>query len=151
MIDTTGYQVLEDGTIIGKTGKPLKGYVRPDGYVRVNINGKPEYYHRVVATVLIPNPENKPYINHVDGNKQNNHPLNLEWVTQSENIKHSYDMGLQSQVGEGNACSKLTEESVLEIRWLYEIGITQKELSGIYGVSKGCIYDVVHRRSWKHI
>lgn len=51
--------------------------------------------HRVVAQLYIPNPLNKPCINHIDGNKQNNHISNLEWCTRSENSKHAYDTGLR--------------------------------------------------------
>lgn len=65
-----------------------------EGYIRVNLfsNGKKKRYfiHRLVAEAFIPNPENKPQVNHKDGNKQNNELSNLEWVTNSENQLHSY-------------------------------------------------------------
>lgn len=62
------------------------------GYLRVALfkNGKRKWHkvHRLVAKAFIPNPYNKPQINHVDGNKENNSITNLEWVTDEENKLH---------------------------------------------------------------
>lgn len=63
--------------------------------------------HRLVGIMFIPNPENKPEINHKDTNKLNNHISNLEWNTKKENIEHAWDNGLcKIVVGEGNLHNK---------------------------------------------
>lgn len=77
-------------------GKVLKQSNNKRGYLFVGLykNGKstPSITHRIVAKAFIPNPENKPQVNHKDGVRSNNIVTNLEWNTQSENIKHSFDV-----------------------------------------------------------
>ena len=64
------------------------------GYEYVHIEDKFIEVHRLVASAFIPNPENKPEVNHIDGNKFNNTVGNLEWVTSKENKRHAWDNGL---------------------------------------------------------
>lgn len=76
----------------------LKQYQNENGYMKVNlydINGKckKRYIHRIVAIAFIPNLESKPNVNHIDANVKNNSVSNLEWCTQSENIKHAVKLG----------------------------------------------------------
>lgn len=86
------YEVSSCGNI-RKNGKTIiKPEVHHKGYLRVDLfrdrNRKHMKVHRLVAEAFIPNPENKPQINHKDFNKQNNCIDNLEWVTNSENHDH---------------------------------------------------------------
>jgi len=94
--DNPNYLVAVDGKIFSLTTmRFLKTTKRPDGYVYVKIGNKSHRVHRLVAQTYIDNPECKPQVNHIDGNKANNMLCNLEWMTQSENIKHSFDIGLR--------------------------------------------------------
>ena len=78
--------------------KIRKQRIGKDGYYLINLNkdNKMITYrvHRLVGENFIENKDNKPYINHKDGNKLNNNVLNLEWCTAKENIKHGWEIGL---------------------------------------------------------
>ena len=78
-------------------GKILKPLITNTGYFRVDLkqHQKDNYVsiHRLVAQAFIPNPNNYPVINHIDGNPTNNDVTNLEWCTQSHNVKYSYTNG----------------------------------------------------------
>lgn len=77
--------------------------------------------HRLVAEAFIPNPDNLPQINHIDGNKDNNCVSNLEWCDQSHNFQHAYNLGLVSKEKQSlhSHLRKLTEEQVSYIKSEY--------------------------------
>jgi hypothetical protein len=82
-----------------RKGQLITPHVTPKGYLRcqLGMNGQKanKMVHRLVAEAFIPNPDDKPEVNHRNGNKQDNHIDNLEWATQSENQTHAYQLGLK--------------------------------------------------------
>jgi len=153
------YLISNKGNIISNKrarGRPIKSHNVGGGYRMVplceNGNVKNKLVHRLVAKAFIPNPQNKPQINHIDSNPSNNDVNNLEWATQSENMIHSYKNGRQSRSGEQNHNSKLTEKEVLEIRNAYNIGVfLQKEIAHAFDISTSRVSEIVNRKSWTNI
>ena len=142
-----GYFVTENGCIYSKKAKDgklreLKGKVRKSGYreVLVTVKGVREFLlvHRVVAQFFIANPEGKRTVNHIDCDKLNNKASNLEWATDSENLKHARDNGLLK------TC-KITMDVAEKIR--ADSG-THAELSKKYKLSKTQIGYIRQGKRW---
>lgn len=137
-------------------GKILKPGVDRYGYLIVrlyrNRKGKTIKIHKLVTEAFLgPCPRNK-QVNHKDGNKQNPYLDNLEYVTPSENMKHSFKLGLQNHKGENNPKSRLKEKDVLKIRRLHRIEkYTQEKISKIFNISFQHVSDIVKNKYWKHI
>ena len=131
--------------------KIITPYDNGHGYLAVKLwkNGKckQHYIHRLVAETFIPNPNNYPEINHIDGDKHNNVVSNLEWCNRKMNVQHSYDTGLKPK-GEKHFKHKLTENQVAEIR-AARGKISQRELANKYGVSQTLIYSIQTNKCWK--
>lgn len=143
----------KNGTEYWKKGRFLKPQTNPKGYLFVNLckDGYVKLFlvHRLVAIAFIPNPLNLPLINHKDGIKKNIKPDNLEWSTESNNVQHSYDMGLQSKRGVKTSNTILNEDLVVEIRNKFsKEEMTKKELAKKYRVSLSSIYSIISRRTW---
>lgn len=81
-------------------GKILSTHYNHKGYLRVQLGKEGAVcIHRIVAKTFIPNPENKPQVNHIDGDKNNNFSNNLEWVTMKENLDHAWKNELRNANG----------------------------------------------------
>lgn len=109
--------------------------------------------HRIVAEHFLTNEENKPQVNHKDGDKLNNHVDNLEWVTPSENGLHAYKMGLnEPQKGTDHGRSILDETEVMSIYHLAKSEvIPQKEIAERFDVTVATVSDIKLGRRWGHI
>lgn len=139
---TTSYR-MHKGVLIAVSlpEKQLVGKkVNPKGYARVNLPGLGTILlHRLIADLFIPNPENKPQVNHIDGNKLNNSVTNLEWVTNQENRDHAVKNGLVMRRDKNCTHQRLTTVQCWEAYSLYKAGMTQRSIGNIYGVGQQTI------------
>ncbi len=161
------YSVTECGKVYSnRSNKFLKPSLGGGGrYMSVgfSINGKSKGFmvHRLVALTYIDNPESKKEVNHIDGDRMNNHASNLEWCTRSENMIHAVETGLlvpckKSQFKKGfdsnrNDKSKLTEDDVISIRARHESGETFRSISDDYLVNESNIRRCCKRESYSNI
>lgn len=149
------YIVYPDGKIFTLAGRELHGSPDKDGYTHSCVGKKDYRFHRIVAETFIPNPENKPQVNHIDGNKQNNKVSNLEWCTNSENQQHAIKNGLKQVLkGEHVGTSKLTENDIKFIRSHYKP--RDRNFSGValgkrFGVTGSLITCIAKGKTWKHV
>lgn len=134
----------------------LKPWITYDGYRQIRLCNKSNHkafkIGRLAALVYLPNPENKPCVNHIDGNKLNDNLTNLEWATYSENTKHSFRLGLQSNLGENHSQHKITEDIVIDIRKTNATGkYNLRTLSDIFGLSRSHLSAIINKKYWKHV
>lgn len=137
-------------------GKICKSFKNVDGYIAITLHcdgcQKQIRVHRAIAEAFIPNPENKPQVNHINGIKDDNRIENLEWCTAMENVRHAHKIGLSSPPkGSEHFASAITEIDVIEIRRLRSTGVELKELSSMFGVSESVISNISNHRSWVHV
>lgn len=120
---------------------------RPDGYEVFTLNGKTKYVHRYLAEKYIPNPENKPCVNHIDGNPSNNSLDNLEWVTRRENCEHARLNGLSEKKSQG--VKSLSYEQYLEMICLRESGLSYRKIGQIMNLEYRRVNDTINGKRYK--
>lgn len=142
-----------------KGGKAIPHIRKPSitdkGYLKIGLFKSREqrrfFVHRLVAQAFIPNPENKPQVNHINGIKTDNRASNLEWVTNQENVIHAYKNNLMAS-GENHWKAKLTEAQVREIRKIYipySKDYGSCALAKKYGISFAAIRFIVNNKTYK--
>lgn len=127
--------------------KPYKNYT---GYLMVNLWYKGKQNKRLISRLVgesfIPNPNNYPIINHIDGDKTNNKVINLEWCTHSQNVKHAHDTGLRKIYHK-----KITDEQVKELIHFRNLGYSLKSLSCKYNISLSLISMICNGKRRKRV
>lgn len=139
----------------------LKNQIGGTGYwaIVLSKNGKKKQHriHRLIATAFIKNNDNKPFINHIDGNKLNCSIENLEWCTARENTMHALENGLRKYIetpkGENVENAKLKQADVDYIRKVFvprnkRYGINA--LSQKFNVERHTISKIIHNRTYKN-
>ena len=132
--------------------KLLKFFLDIRGYqiVTLSKNSKLKHFriHKLVAEAFINNINNKPYINHKDGIKTNNRIGNLEWVTQSENEKHAFRIGLKNHKGEKHPSNKLTWKDVDLIR-SFKGKMTQIKIALLFNIHQSQVSNIFNNKYWR--
>lgn len=139
----------------GQNAKILRPFLTSRGYLQTclvkNTTYKVYLIHRLVALNFILNPEDKPQVNHINGNKLDNRLENLEWCTAKYNMKHAYDIGLvKIGKGENHPMAKFTNLQVKEMRHLfYNKNFKIKAISLLYNTSYPVVYGIVKYKFYK--
>ena len=147
---------FKDGGMRKYKGKVLKPSIGNSGYelVRLCNDGgcNTKTVHRLVLEVFKPHVNiNDLQVNHLDGDKLNNHLTNLEWVTARDNILHAYDTGLIDNRGERSPNAKLTNADVLEILQRLDTGELHRDIALDFSVNKSCISKINIGTTWRSV
>ena len=143
------YLVFSNGDVFNLDGHRMSPSVDKHGYLHGLINGRNRSYHIIVAECFVPNPHDKPEVNHLNGIKTDNRASNLVWSTRPENILHAYATGLEKPVvGIEHHNSKLNDDL---IRYIRKSDKSNYGLAKELGVDASTIRDVREYKTWRHV
>lgn len=160
-VDGWPYEVSDHGRVrrsegsVGTwRGRILSSPPNGSGYPVVVLSGRSRrrmfYVHRLVATAFLgPVPVGQ-NVNHLDGDKSNNHVDNLEYLTPGDNNRHAHSVGLMAK-GERHGHSRLTRRDVVRIRAMADAGCKAREVARRIGAHESTVRDVMAGRTWGHV
>ena len=131
-------------------------YLRVTLQVRGQRSGKSLSVHRLVAEAFIPNPDNKPCVNHINWDISDARAVNLEWCTHKENALHSWLAGRWATlphpgVGASHHSAKLTDDDVREIRKMSAQGLSNAKVAKAFGIDRSIVSRIRCRLVWTHV
>ena len=156
--EKTKYVADTNGDIFNsETNYKLSLQLDKDGYyiVKITHNGRSitKRVNQLVASAFIPNPENKPEAHHIDRDRQNNKPSNLQWCTRKEHFdieRRDFNKFTRSR-GERNGSAQCTDDTMRTAALEMCNGVSVVEVSKKFNISKSTLYDVYNKKSWTHI
>ena len=162
--DFPNYFVSKDGKIYSEHSKKYlkfainnRGYMYTNLYNKDNPKGKKVLIHRLVAETFLPNLDNLPEVNHIDGNKNNNCVENLEWTTRKGNMEHAMSKGLTPQCMTGYEKRGYKVVQYDENYNLIKIWRSLREIEAVLGyghgnIAKACVgkYKQAYGYHWKY-
>lgn len=154
------YAVTNDGRVWSYvSNRWLSAPLNNWGYPKVCLHGlgkrRTVAVHRLVAETFLKKTQYCTEVNHIDGDKTNNNLHNLEWVTRSQNTKHAWENGLQSNnrgiFAAQKSRRKFSVQAVIAIRQMAELGWSSSVIAKLYQCSKGSIVKIIKFESYKEV
>ena len=150
------YRISDYGRVYSKIRKRImKPFPNPKGYLLIELQSKTMQVHRLVMTHFKSQEDMAiKQVNHKDSNKKNNHLSNLEWVTNLENQRHSWENGRQAVKGSKQGSAKLNEKQAREIKDLLadnKDNLSHTAIARMYGVSRSTITNINRGKVWNHV